>query len=118
MSDLGNKKILARNLKYYMDKHEIDRNDICNILNIPYTTVSDWLNAKKYPRIDRIELLADYFNIQKSDLIEDKTKKNYIDKLEKLYSENKDKITEEDKEKTRKILEKWINLLDNHVDSE
>ena len=28
--------------------------------------------GKKYPRIDRIEIMADYFGIQKSDLIEDK----------------------------------------------
>ena len=32
--------------------------------------------AKKYPRIDKIEMLANYFRIQKSDLIEDKAKKN------------------------------------------
>ena len=35
-------------------------------------TVSDWLNEKKYPRIDKIEILANYFKILKSDLIEEK----------------------------------------------
>ena len=32
--------------------------------------MSDWVNGKKFPRIDKIELLAQYFGIQKSDLIE------------------------------------------------
>ncbi|EJE4540903.1 transcriptional regulator, partial [Staphylococcus pseudintermedius] len=37
-------------------------------------------NAKTYPRIDKIELLANYFNVNKSDLVEDKTKQQ-IDTL-------------------------------------
>lgn len=74
MSDLGNKDIFAKNLKYYMDYYEKDRNKICDDLNIPYTTFTDWYNAKTYPRIDKIELLSNYFNIKKSDLIENKYK--------------------------------------------
>lgn len=74
MSDLGNKKIFAKNLLYYMELNHKDRNDVCNDLNFKYTTFSDWCNANKYPRIDKIEMLANYFGIEKSDLIEDKEK--------------------------------------------
>ena len=74
MSDLGNKEIFAKNLKYYMGYYEKDRNKICDDLNIPYTTFTDWYNGTTYPRIDKIELLANYFNIKKSDLIENKYK--------------------------------------------
>jgi transcriptional regulator with XRE-family HTH domain len=52
------------------------RNDISEALGISYFTVSDWVNGKKYPRMDKVEMLANYFGIQKSDLIEDKTEKN------------------------------------------
>lgn len=72
MSALGNKEILARNLKYYMDKTDKDRRELAKIWGFPYSTVSEWINARKYPRIDRIEIMADYFGIQKSDLIEEK----------------------------------------------
>ena len=51
MSDLGNKEIFAKNLKYYMDYYNKDRNKICEELNIPYTTFADWYNAVTYPRI-------------------------------------------------------------------
>ena len=34
-------------------------------------TFSDWVNAKTYPRIDKIELMANYFGISKADLVED-----------------------------------------------
>jgi len=74
MSGLGNKEIFANNLRYYMDLNQKSRNQLCSDLGLKYSTVSEWLNTNKYPRIDKIEILADYFNIQKSDLIEDKEK--------------------------------------------
>lgn len=59
-----------------MEHFGIDRIKICNDLNIKYTTFVDWLNAKTYPRIDKIELMANYFGIQKSDLVEPKELNN------------------------------------------
>ena len=76
MSDLGNKEIFAKNLKYYMELNNKDRNDICRDLKFPYTTFAEWYNGNIYPRIDKIELIANYFNIKKSDLIERKEKKD------------------------------------------
>lgn len=75
MSDLGNKEVFAKNLKYYMQLNNKTRNDIAKITNVPYSTVSSWCNALYYPRIDKIEMLANYFKILKSDLVEDKEKK-------------------------------------------
>lgn len=72
MSDLGNKEILAENLKYYMELNNKDRNDLARDLDIPYTTITSWLKAEFYPRIDKIEMLANYFEIKKSDLVEKK----------------------------------------------
>lgn len=70
MSDLGNKEIFSKNLKFYMNKENIDRNIICEKLDLKYSTFSDWYNGNKYPRIDKIELLANFLRIEKSDLIE------------------------------------------------
>lgn len=78
MSDLGNKEIFAKNLKYYMELNNKDRNDICKDLQFPYTTFAEWYNGNIYPRIDKIELIANYFGIKKSDLIE---RKDRTDKL-------------------------------------
>ena len=75
MSDLGNKKILAQNLQRVMNANNIDRNTLCKDLGLKYSTVSEWLSGNKYPRIDKIEMLANYFEIQKSDLIEDHKQK-------------------------------------------
>lgn len=72
MSDLGNKEIFSKNLKYYMALKEKNRQEISDDLKIKYSTLCEWVSGKKYPRIDKIELLANYFKIKKSDLIEDK----------------------------------------------
>lgn len=72
MSDLGNKKIFAQNLNYYMSINNVSRNDIVKALDIPYTTVMSWCKGEFYPRIDKIQKLADYFSINKSDLVESK----------------------------------------------
>ena len=73
MSNLGNKEILSRNLRRLMDERQIDRQKICKDLGFKYTTFTDWYNGNKYPRIDKIEMMANYFSLLKSDLIEDKT---------------------------------------------
>ena len=72
MSALGNKAIFSKNLKFYIEKSGKDRRFLAEEWGFPYSTVTEWVNGKKYPRIDRIEIMADYFGIQKSDLIEEK----------------------------------------------
>ena len=70
MSDLGNKEIFAKNLRYYMNLYNKTRNEVANDNNVSYTTLASWLNGDNYPRIDKIERLANYFRVNKADLIE------------------------------------------------
>ncbi len=90
MSDLGNKQIMANNIKKYMKRYNKTRNDICNDLSISYTTFADWVNAKTYPRIDKIEMLANYFGIEKSNLVEDDKKDFY--EYDNIYKISKKKL--------------------------
>lgn len=68
---LGNKRIMAKNIQHYMELNHKSRIDMCEALGVKYTTFTDWINGNTYPRIDKIELMANYFGINKSDLIED-----------------------------------------------
>ena len=72
-SDLGNREIMARNILFYMKKYGKGRKEICRDLNIKYTTFTDWVKGKNYPRIEKIEALADYFHVSKADLVEDRS---------------------------------------------
>lgn len=76
MSNLGNKDVMSKNLKYYIAKSGKSRQELSEIWGFPYSTVTDWINGKKYPRIDRIEIMAEYFGILKSDLIEEREKQS------------------------------------------
>ncbi|WP_461820990.1 helix-turn-helix domain-containing protein [Blautia stercoris] len=71
MNNLGNKKIMSKNILYYMDKHQKTRNEMCEALGVKYTTFTDWVKGNSYPRIDKIELMANYFGISKADLVEE-----------------------------------------------
>lgn len=66
------KLTLSNNLKRYLERKGITQTDMARDLNIPETTVSNWMKAETYPRPDKIQLMADYFNIRRSDLTEDR----------------------------------------------
>jgi transcriptional regulator with XRE-family HTH domain len=68
-----NKQIMAKNIKRYMDQRGITRYQLCDALDIKYTTLRDWLKGLTYPRIGKVEAMANYFGCEKSDLIEEKT---------------------------------------------
>lgn len=68
---IENKDVLAKNLRRYIAMSGKDRKEIARALGFPYSTLTDWVNANKYPRINNIEKMADYFGVSKSDLIED-----------------------------------------------
>ena len=67
-----NKLIMAKNIQRYMDRRGISRQQLCDALDIKYTTLRDWLKGITYPRIGKVEAMANYFGCEKSDLIEDK----------------------------------------------
>lgn len=46
---------------------------MCDALGVKYTTFTDWVKGNSYPRIDKIELMANYFGISKADLVEDRS---------------------------------------------
>ena len=100
---MDNKNVFAKNLKHFMYLHNKSRNDVCADLGFSYYTFSDWVNGKKYPRMDKVEMLANYFGCKKSDLIEDKTKQPtqgepsarkqmFIDKILGMSDEELDRL--------------------------
>lgn len=72
MKGLGNKAIMSRNLRRLMREKDVTPKEMSAKLEIPYTTLLSWMKADNYPRIDKIEAMAEYFGVMKSDLIEEK----------------------------------------------
>lgn len=88
-NNLGNREVMAQNIQYYMDLNNKERRDVCRDLGIRYTTLTDWIKGNTYPRIDKIELLAHYFNITKADLVEERNDKNAEKKMLLVFDEQK-----------------------------
>lgn len=72
MNDTRNKEIMASNIKRYMDMKGVTNQQLCDALNFKYTTFMDWIKGVTYPRIGKVEAMANYFGCEKSDLIEEK----------------------------------------------
>ena len=82
MSSIGNKEVFAKNLAKYLNRSGKSQREMAEIVGVSSSTFNEWLKAKKYPRIDKIEFLASYFGILKSDLIEnEEDKKSSLDEL-------------------------------------
>lgn len=88
MSNIGNKEVMAKNLRYYVEKSGKTQKELCEILSVSTSTFSDWMNGRAYPRIDKIEMMANYFGILKSDLIEERTEEH------RQMQKNNDTITD------------------------
>ena len=71
MKNSSQRETFVRNLGTYMRIRGIDQSDIVSALGITASTVSDWVNGKKYPRVDAMQRLADYLGVLLSDLTSD-----------------------------------------------
>lgn len=71
MAEDDYKKVFAKNLRKYMELNKKNQVDLMNDLHLSSSTVSNWCTGLKLPRMDKVQMLADYFHINKSDLIEE-----------------------------------------------
>ncbi|MBY6181049.1 helix-turn-helix domain-containing protein [Staphylococcus warneri] len=67
------RKKLSESLQELMKERNIDQKELAEAIGVTQPTVSNWIQQTKYPRIKRIQQLADYFNVPKSRITEGKT---------------------------------------------
>ena len=102
-----------------MKQAEKSRKEVAEAIGVSYYTFTDWVKGKKYPRMDKVELLANYFGILKSDLIEEKTIESHpVEMAERhieiIMDEDISEIFEDFKtldKKKRKIVKDLIRSL-------
>lgn len=72
MSESYYMEIFSKNLRYYMDLNGKNQTDLINDLGFNRSAVSTWVNGTRLPRMDKVDALAKYFGVKRSDLIEEK----------------------------------------------
>ena len=80
MSEEEYRLIFVKKLNYYMHLNNKTQMDLMRDLDLSSATISSWCNGKKLPRMGKIQMLADYFHIEKSDLLEEKKPLDYSKK--------------------------------------
>ena len=68
------KEIFSKNLNLLMEINNVSRRELSSAIGVSYFTVTPWCNGTKYPRMDKVEILARFFGCSKSDLVEYKSK--------------------------------------------
>ena len=81
MTDDEQRKIFTKNLNRYIDRTGKTQKQIADDLGINPQTVNSWCRGKALPRMGKIQSLADYFGIEKTDLIEELPKINQTDNV-------------------------------------
>ena len=112
MGDFGNCQVMAENLSYYMQKHNITRNELADIAGASYSAVVDWLKARKYPRIDKIERMANYFGVSKSALVEPHSETD-LDELTEDLSYRIARVMSETDTFRKELLRSVLSLTDD-----
>lgn len=77
MEEDKNRRIFAENLNRIMAEHEKTPANLNADLGIPYSTLSNWTNAVKMPRMGKIALLANYFGCEVSELLQERSEEYY-----------------------------------------
>lgn len=70
-------KIFSRNLTFWLNERNKTQADLYKKMKVSSATASDWCNEKIIPRVDKLVVIADWLNIELSDLLEDK-KRNHL----------------------------------------
>lgn len=96
--NLYNSQVFANNLKAYMEMKGVTQKEVADAIGISQGAICDWMRLRNYPRMDRIQRLAEYFGCEKSDLVEERsTESKYffiqdVKRLEKLMLESKETL--------------------------
>ena len=72
MSEEEIKKLFSQNLNFYLSLNGKVQKDLVNYMHVSSSTASNWCTGQKLPRMDKIQSIANWLGIEKSDLLENK----------------------------------------------
>lgn len=107
MNNDTQQEIFTSNLNYYLQRIDKTQKEVAGEIGVSPQTFNTWTQGIAFPRMGKIQVLADYFGINKSDLIEDHTNKaivksptyteaeaSLIDKYRTLNENGQDKVND------------------------
>ncbi|MFQ9465340.1 MAG: helix-turn-helix domain-containing protein [Gallintestinimicrobium sp.] len=89
--------VFSKRLRYYLSQNNMTQVELAKKLNVGTTSVYNWCNGIKTPRMDKVDAMCDLFKCSRSDLIEEKTPL----------------LTEKDEKDIEKTLQDTLNQLES-----
>lgn len=76
MSEEQIQSIFSKNLKYYLKLRNKTQLDLAKAIGVSNTTINNYVKGYNTPRMDKIDKICTYLNIERSNLLEDNEKRN------------------------------------------
>lgn len=115
MSENELNKIIAKNISEQLEKHNKTQLDLAEYMDVSQATVSNWCKGIKMPRMSKIDMICEFFSIQRSDLLNaapdhpapllDGSKDKY-----KVLIECYDQLNNDGKKRLQAYAENLLNL--------
>ena len=65
--------VFSKRLRHYLNKFDMTQAELAKKLGVGTTSVYNWCNGIKTPRMDKVDAMSDLFHCNRSDLIEEKS---------------------------------------------
>lgn len=72
MTEIDQKRIFSKNLNYFLSKYNKTQKEVADAISVSPQTFNTWCKGIALPRMGKVQRLADYFHIEKSDLIDER----------------------------------------------
>lgn len=72
MTEIEQRRVFARNLNRQLSLSGKTQKEVAEAIGVLPSTFNTWCTGAAIPRMGKVQLLADYFGIKKSELIDDK----------------------------------------------
>lgn len=77
MSEKEIQSIFSKKLKYYLKLRNKTQLDLAKAIGVSNTTINNYVKGYNTPRMDKIDKICSYLNIERSNLLEDKEENSH-----------------------------------------
>ena len=112
------RELFRKNLGIIFANKGATQKELAEYMGVSAATVNDWLKGRKLPRMDKLDKICVYFNVKRSDLMEEHTSSQkglispqdppdltkFLEKSEVMFDGNTYQLNDADREKIRTAL--------------
>lgn len=86
--------IFSKRLRYYLNKNDMTQVELAKKLGVGTTSVYNWCNGIKTPRMDKVDAMCNLFHCSRSDLIVEKDENSLTPRDERDITNDLNRIME------------------------